>query len=279
MSGRARVWRLRTLAATLAAVVGTLEACVGSRLQGGPPVDPGAAPSEFLGPTPVIDTEHPDIVRVARELTAGAASNREKAVRIHDFVRDRVRFGFQSRFYDVRASEVLAGGVGYCNTKSTLFIALLRASGIPARAHFVDLDSGLLRGVVDPGTPLVDHCYTEVWDGTRWVKTDSYIVDTPLRAAALERLRAEGRRYGYGVHAAGTGEWDGTRDAFSQFVAEPGHATFTRSDFGVHADVLAFYRDTPGAWNRLTPALRAIGPVAFSAANERAERIRRGVER
>jgi hypothetical protein len=37
-------------------------------------------------------------------------------------------------------------------------------------------------------------------------------------AQAQARLAAEGRRLGYGVHAAGRNDWDGTHDAFSQFA-------------------------------------------------------------
>ncbi|MEM1448895.1 MAG: transglutaminase-like domain-containing protein [Planctomycetota bacterium] len=233
-----------------------------------------APPDAFLAPTDVIDADHPRIQELARELTAGATDDRTRAVRLHDFVRDEVRFGFQPRFYAVRASEVLAGGVGYCNTKSSLFIALLRAAGVPARARFVEIDAGILRGIVDPGTAYVDHSFTEVWLNERWVRTDSYIVDPALAESARARLAAEGRAFGYGVHVDGTGSWDGFEDAYGQCVEPIGASPYTRRDLGVHSDVLAFYRDAPEPSNRRGLGLRLLGRWAFPAASRRADAIR-----
>ncbi|MBI1238148.1 MAG: hypothetical protein GC199_02275 [Alphaproteobacteria bacterium] len=227
------------------------------------------APSETM-PTAMIDADHPAIVAAAREAVGEAREAREKAVRIHDFVRDRIRFGWDHRFYAMTASEVLKAGVGFCNTKSTLFTAMLRAAGIPARQHFADIDVALLAGLVDPRTPYVDHSYTEVYLDGRWLKVDSYIVDRPLAEAARARLAREGKALGYGVHANGTSDWDGTRDSFAQFV--PGIAT-TR-DYGVFADVAAFYAAPGPRWNRRTLMLRLFFPAAADAANAAAERLR-----
>jgi hypothetical protein len=262
-------------AMAFAALVTWVSGCLGPRVPGGVELVSADDPSRFLAPTPVIDADHPAVVRLAAELTAGAEGDRERAIRLHDFVRDEIRFGWQNEFYEVRASEVLAARVGYCHTKSSLFVALLRAAGVPARPHFVDLDARLLAGLIDPGTPFVDHSYAEVWLGGRWVLTDSYIVDPPMFRTAHVRLRAEGRRYGYGVHADGTDRWDGIQDAFSQFIRTSADDQFSRTDSGVHADVVAFYRDRPAAWNPRTRLLRVIGGVAFPNANRAVERIRR----
>ena len=120
-------------------------------------------PGAFLESTEYIDHEHPEIRKLVRRLTANAADDRKRAVAIHDFVRDEIRFGFSGDFYDQRASAVLAGGRRFCNTKSTLFVALLRAAGIPARQRFVDIDADILHGLVDTGGAYVDHSYAEVY--------------------------------------------------------------------------------------------------------------------
>ncbi|MEM9381077.1 MAG: transglutaminase-like domain-containing protein [Planctomycetota bacterium] len=266
----------QTLTAAGALLLGAAAcvSCAVARPEPGPTMVETSPPDAFLAPTDVIDADHPRIVALAEQLTAGAVDDRERAVRVHDFVRDEVRFGFQPEFYAVRASEVLSAGVGYCNTKSSLFIALLRAAGVPARPHFVEIDAGILRRLVDPGTAYVDHSFTEVWLDGRWVRTDSYIVDPALSAAARTRLFAEGRAFGYGVHVDGTGSWTGTDDAFSQCVEPIGESAYTRRDLGVHADVLAFYRDASEPSNRRGLALRLLGRWAFPAANRRAEAVR-----
>jgi len=235
-----------------------------------------SGPEHFLGATPYIDSEHPTLRRQVAELVEGTSSERERAVRIHDFVRDEVRFGWMPAFYEMKASEVLAARRGYCNTKSTLFVALLRAAGIPARQHFVDIRTGILDGLISPGTPYVDHLYTEVFLEGRWLRVDSYIVDSPLHAQALERLARENRMLGYGVHRHGVVTWDGTADAFSQFVNDGSVPDLTWRDHGIHEDVGAFYRDTREPWNRRTFFLQLVFPMAASAANERIDTLREG---
>jgi transglutaminase-like putative cysteine protease len=43
------------------------------------------------------------------------------------------------------ASAVIRAGVGFCNPKSTLFVALLRGAGIPARQHMVSINMNVLK--------------------------------------------------------------------------------------------------------------------------------------
>ena len=103
-----------------------------------------------------------DVAATAARITQGLPTERQRAVAIHDFVRDQVKFGFTGRFYAMTAADVLGAGRGYCNTKSTLFVDLLRAAGLQARQQFVDIDASVLHGLVDPGTPWVDHSDVEV---------------------------------------------------------------------------------------------------------------------
>jgi transglutaminase-like putative cysteine protease len=171
--------------------------------------------AEFLAPSLYIDSAHPIIISTTKQVIAGTTDQREAAVRVHDFVRDQVKFGWTSRFYDQKASEILAAKVGYCNTKSTLFVAMLRAAGIPARQVFVDINSAILNGFIDPGMTHVDHSYAEVFLDGKWLRVDSYIVDLPLASKARRALASENRVIGYGVHRDGTSVWNGRKDAFS----------------------------------------------------------------
>ena len=209
-------------------------ACSGPRLEGARRTDienvEDLAP--WLQSGPVIDADHPELQRLAAELTAGAEDDRSAAVAIHAFVRDAVPFGFTSDFYELRASEVIGVGEGYCHTKGTLFVALLRAAQIPARQHFLDTRAELLDGITSPSTPYVDHSYVEVWLGGRWVGVDSYILDSEFFEAANARLRAEQRLIGYGAHVGGVLEWDGIRDSFSQFVDDGSVEGFSQNDWG-----------------------------------------------
>jgi transglutaminase-like putative cysteine protease len=220
----------------------------------------------------LIDETDPLIAATAERVVAGCTSTRERAVALHDHVRDIVRFGFTARFHAMRAAEVLAAAVGYGSTKATLFAALLRAAGIEARLRFVELEAAVWRGLIDLGTPKVDHCVTEVLIDGAWIATDSYAVDTRLHRAARAALQAEGRRHGYGIDAEGTLAWDGRTPAFSQWVRDA--AQTSRRSFGVFADAGAFYAAVPDAWNRETNRLRLILPLAALTANQTAEALR-----
>ncbi|KAJ0390322.1 hypothetical protein ATCC90586_011542 [Pythium insidiosum] len=138
----------------------------------------------------------------------------------------------------------MSEGRGFCNTQSTLFTALLRAAGIPARIHFVTIDAEILHGLNIPG-PYVDHSFTEVFLDGRWVATDSYIADSSFFHNGLKRLEREGREMGYGLHRRGTIAWDGSTDAFSQYLHSVERPISSR-DFGVFADYKDFYARCDG---------------------------------
>jgi transglutaminase-like putative cysteine protease len=239
------------------------------------PIARAQAEGSYLEATRYIDSTHPSIVETARSVVGDAKTERERAVRIHDFVRDRIRFGWAPAFYDQRASEVLRGGVGFCNTKSTLFVALLRAAGVSARQHFVDINTRIVADFIDPGTPYVDHSFSEVLVDGEWRRVDSYIVDRPLAERARARLTCEGKSLGYGVHRNGVSEWDGTADAFSQLVNDGTMPDLTTRDHGLFDDVGAFYA-SGRAINRLPFPVRLIFGFFTRSANAKIEALRGG---
>jgi transglutaminase-like putative cysteine protease len=92
--------------------------------------------SEYLKATAAIEADHPLIKAKAAELTAGVAPDREKAVQLFYFVRDRIPYNLYMISMhpdDFRASFVLETGKGYCVQKAVLLCALARAAGIPSR--------------------------------------------------------------------------------------------------------------------------------------------------
>ena len=261
--------RRRFLASTVAAALpggATWAATV-------PPGGPAPTPADVAA-TAWIDAAHPRIRQLAADLTRGVATPTEAAVRLHDWVRDRIPFGIPPAFYALRASEVLEAGVGYCNTKTTLFSALLRAAGVPTRTHMFDLSAEVLRGLFDPRTAFVDHAVTEVWLDGRWIGVDSYVVDLPLARAAAARLRAEGREAGYGIHLAGTSTWDGRSAARIQCVASGAAAGWLQADHGLFADVADFYERVPQARNRRGVASGLLIRLASAGINRSIDAVR-----
>lgn len=229
-----------------------------------------------LGSTSLIDALHPRVRETAARLTAGEATQAQKARRLHDFVRDEITFGWTARFHAERASDVLRRRVGFSQTKSTLLLALLRAAGIPSRPRFVSLQASLLRGLLDPGTETIDHGYVEIWLAGRWVAVDSHVVDLRLADAARRRLAQEGADWGYGVHADGRSDWDGRTPSFVQFVAAGERPIGPGADLGLHADAAALYESgQPVAHRPSMPARWAFKAVSAQA-TRRAEALRSG---
>lgn len=202
--------------------------------------------AQWLKPTRYLNFNHPNVQQVLNSITRNCSSDQEKAVAIHEFVRTSVLFGFGPKFANYTASEVLELGVGFCNTKATLFNALLRGAGIPARQHFVGLNADVLRGFVSPGA-WVDHSWTEVFLNGKWVSVDSYTVDPVIEAYGKQKLIVEKATLGYGVHIEGTSKWDGNGDAFIQCVGgfTSPDRNITCVDFGTFNDTEEFYS---GPW-------------------------------
>jgi transglutaminase-like putative cysteine protease len=80
---------------------------------------------------PLIESGDSRVIRAARRIVAGEKDPERAARRlnawVHDSLRKRVTFGIPS------ARQVLATRSGDCNEHTQLFVALARASGIPAR--------------------------------------------------------------------------------------------------------------------------------------------------
>lgn len=69
---------------------------------------------------------------------------------IYNYVRDEILFGYNIDD-SIPASKVLTDGYGQCNTKGTLFMALLRACNIPCRVHGFTIDKKLQKGANEQG--------------------------------------------------------------------------------------------------------------------------------
>lgn len=105
--------------------------------------------------------------------------NRVKA--IYNFVRDEIKFGYNISD-NVPATKVLTDGYGQCNTKSTLMMALLRATGIPNRIHGFTIDKALQKGAISGiwyqlSPKNILHSWVEVYVNNKWYFLEGVILD------------------------------------------------------------------------------------------------------
>ncbi len=158
----------------------------------------------YLAETPMLDFSHPTIQRLVEQHRWRDLGDFERIRAIYDFVRDEILFGYNIDDA-IPASRVLADGYGQCNTKGTLFMALLRCCGVPCRVHGFTIDKKLQRGAMTgfvyalaPANVL--HSWVEVWLEGAWYELEGFILDKPY----LESLQAAnpgctGAFCGYGV--------------------------------------------------------------------------------
>jgi len=97
----------------------------------------------FLKPSPLIESEDDQILKLAQEITADKATAWQQVQAIFQWVRENVDY----REGELKgALAALRDGNGDCEEFASLIIALCRASGIPARTVWVP-----------------DHCYCEFY--------------------------------------------------------------------------------------------------------------------
>ena len=231
-----------------------------------PPADQDD-PRRWLGSSPLLDLEDPKLRLRARSLTQLCKSDREKALAVYGFVK-RIVFAkpFKMRLHTAR--EVVEANRGDAPDKATVFVALLRLAGVPARIRYITLRGEILRGLTT-GMSHAARPVIEAWVQGRWARTDTYIFDAGYMAAARQRLKEQGWEWGYGIHVAGHTLWDGAHDAFVGGMPTD-RDPMVVEDLGVFCDPLEFvssktYRNNHPRlaralhWNVLQPAMdRAI---------------------
>lgn len=214
--------------------------------------------------------------RAAEQAELTASSDRHLLVLLHDLVRDRVQFGFTPFFDSAEPATTFDLGVGHSIPQARLFVELLRREGFEARYAPVTITHELLHGVVRSKLRL-SHVFTEVRVDGAWQRLDSYVVDPPLRRAAVERLRARKRRVGYGCHVDAS-DWDATGDAFSQIaedrlIAAEHDPVDDLEDFFRSPDYQ--HRTGPVRYSSLLTPLRLVSDRVIADWNSGVEAVRR----
>jgi transglutaminase-like putative cysteine protease len=123
----------------------------------------------YLTASKYIDFGHPEVAKAARDLRAGATSEKDLVRACFEFVRDDIRHSVDYKLNPVTcsASDVLIFRTGYCYAKSHLLAALLRANGIPAGLCYQRLAVG------DSGGPFFLHGLNAVYlKDVGWYRLD-----------------------------------------------------------------------------------------------------------
>ncbi len=87
----------------------------------------------YLQPEALVESNHPDIISKAKEITAGKRSDIDKAMAIFAFVQQYMNYSDSHPQRNKGALSALQHRYGVCEDYAALFVALCRSSGIPAR--------------------------------------------------------------------------------------------------------------------------------------------------
>jgi hypothetical protein len=196
----------------------------------------------LLLPTPLLDFGHPTIEALVTARGWRRLSSDERIGAVYDFVRNEIAFGYNAGD-ELPASAVLADGIGQCNTKGTLLMALLRAVGVPCRFHGFTIDKALQKGAITGLAfwlaPLrIVHSWVEVSmaDG-RWLNLEGFILDAPYLASLQRRFPNQQRFCGYGAATPNLAAPGVERRGESTYIQKEGIV----DDFGVFDHPDDFY--------------------------------------
>lgn len=165
----------------------------------------GIEKEKYLGETTILNYFHPAIQSLISEKGWAEMDTIERVKNIYDYVRDEIRFGYNVKD-EIPASEVLKNGYGQCNTKATLLMALLRATGVPNRIHGFTIDKALQKGAIkglwfkmSPNNIL--HSWVEVFVNGEWYVLEGVILDKDyLTALHALHINSPSSFCGYGAY-------------------------------------------------------------------------------
>ncbi|HEX2061248.1 MAG TPA: transglutaminase-like domain-containing protein [Thermoanaerobaculia bacterium] len=126
---------------------------------------------EYLKPNALIESEHPEIVKVAKELVR--STPRETAQALTRWVAENM--SMDGGIVMAPASELIRDRRATCMGYATLLASLARAAGIPSR---------IAMGYVYYGGIWGGHAWTEVILDDRWVPLDAAVYTPGVASAA-----------------------------------------------------------------------------------------------
>lgn len=158
----------------------------------------------YLKETAMLDYSSIPIQKLIRQRKWKKLDEADRIKAVYNFVRDEILFGYNTDD-SVCATKVLKDGYGQCNTKGTLFMALLRGCGIPCRVHGFTinkrLQKGAMTGFVYKNAPKnIFHSWVEVYCENRWYELEAFILDKKYLTKLQHKFGScKGSFCGYGV--------------------------------------------------------------------------------
>ncbi|WP_105614797.1 transglutaminase-like domain-containing protein [Vallitalea okinawensis] len=160
--------------------------------------------NRYLKETELLDYNSSTILELIEERGWRHQTNKMKIKNIYVYVRDSIKFGYNEDD-NIPSSQVLRDGYGQCNTKGILFMALLRAVGIPCRLHGFTINKELQKGAITGiwyaiAPKEIIHSWVEVYFNDQWFNIEGFILDIPYLSSLQRKFKnCSGGFCGFGV--------------------------------------------------------------------------------
>lgn len=158
----------------------------------------------YLKNTVMLNYQTPQIADLINTQKWSYLKEFEKIDAIYDYVQNKILLGY-NKYDNLTATQVLADGIGQCNTKATLIMALLRAVGVPCRLHGTKVTKVFQRSLMPKimaklAPPLIVHTWAEVYYNGDWLSLEGVITDKTF-ISGLQKLFPEhkGKFFDYAV--------------------------------------------------------------------------------
>jgi len=156
------------------------------------PAEETAENREFLLPNEYVQSDLPEIQRLARDVVGGDTDAVRSALKLVRWVHENMTFDLGIAF--APAGELFETRRGTCVGYATLLAALGRAAGIPTR---------VVLGYVYALGMFGGHAWTEILVGGEWIPVDATIVSSGAADAARIAFAASSLAEGAGGLTAG----------------------------------------------------------------------------
>lgn len=148
----------------------------------------------YLKNTVMLNYQTPQIADLINTQKWSDLNEFEKIGAIYDYVQNKILLGY-NKYDNLTATQVLADGIGQCNTKATLIMALLRAVGVPCRLHGTKVTKVFQRSLMPKimaklAPPLIVHTWAEVYYNGDWLSLEGVITDKTF-ISGLQKLFPE----------------------------------------------------------------------------------------
>lgn len=142
----------------------------------------------YLAPSGYVNSDSPEIRKIANELVNEKMDDLQKAKAIHDYVAKNVKYNYSVYLSGINqlntATAVLDTQLGVCRDYAFTFAAIARAAGIPTKVVYGD--------AINSAKNIEKHAWNEAYVNGQWINIDTtwdagYIKDAKFVTALSDK--------------------------------------------------------------------------------------------